>query len=145
MSTTWKSLITELRNLQFEFIEVAQQLEQSKREKPGVCGSWSPKQVIAHITGWDKEVIRQFELFRDGLEKAIEHDIDEFNKNSVEDRNHLSWDETITELQQAHKLFYEMAKSISSGERSKNEDYREWIEVQIDHYKHHTEQLEQWV
>jgi hypothetical protein len=145
MPTTWENLITELRNLQFEFIEVAQQLDQSRRDKPGVCGSWSPKQVIAHISGWDKEVIRQFGLFREGLKKAIEHDINEFNKKSVENRNHLSWDETLTELQQAHELFYEMAKSISTGERSENEDYRKWVKVQIAHYKHHTKQLEQWV
>jgi hypothetical protein len=100
MSTSWESLIEELSNLQHQFIDVAQQVEKSKRNQPGVCGTWSPKQVIAHISGWDKEVIRQFGLFQDGLEKAIEHDIDEFNKKSVKERGHLSWAETIAEVQQ---------------------------------------------
>ncbi len=145
MSTTWKNLVEELNKLQIEFIKVIQQIEESKRDQPGVCGSWSPKQVVAHITGWDKEVIRQFDLFQQGLEKPIEHDIDEFNKESVQKRNHLSWDETIKELRQVHKDFYEKAISISVRERSNNEEYRDWAEVQIAHYTHHTKQLKKWV
>lgn len=145
MPTAWVKLIEKLSKLQHEFIKVAQQVEKSKRNQPGVCGSWSPKQVVAHITGWDKEVIRQFDLFQDGLEKAIEHNIDEFNKKSVQERSHLSWEETIAELQQVHEQFYQRAKSISSQELSKNGEYKDWIEVQIDHYLHHTEQLEKWV
>lgn len=144
MSTSWENLIEELSNLQHQFINVAQQLEKSKRNQPGVCGTWSPKQVIAHISGWDKEVIRQFGLFQDGLEKAIEYGIDEFNKQSVKERAHLSWEETLAELQQAHKQFYQRAKSISSQELSENEEYKDWVEVQIDHYKHHIKQLKQW-
>lgn len=145
MPASWENLIKELSNLQHQFIEVAQQIEKPKRNQPGVCGSWSPQQVVAHITGWDKEVIRQFGLFQDGLEKAIEHDIDEFNKNSVLKRNQLSWEETITELQQTHEQFYQKAISISPQERSKNNEYRDWVEVQIDHYIHHTKQLKKWV
>lgn len=145
MSKSWENLIQELNSLQHTFIDVAQQIEKYKRCQPGICGSWSPKQVVAHISGWDKEVIRQFGLFQDGLEKAIEHDIDEFNKKSLMERRHLSWEETITELQQAHEQFSQIAKSISSHELSGNEKYRDWVDVQIEHYKHHTKQLKKWV
>lgn len=101
--------------------------------------------MIAHISGWDKEVIRQFDLFRDGLDKAIKHDIEGFNKKSVQERGHLSWKETIAELQQAHKQFYQKAMSLSSKKLSKNEEYRDWVEVQIAHYIHHTQQLKRWI
>lgn len=144
MPTAWNNLIEELNQLQHEFIEVAQQLEETKRNQPGVCGSWSPKQVIAHITGWDKEVIRQFGLFQDGLEKAIEHNLDEFNKDSVQKRRHLNWNETILELQRVHQQFYQSAMSVSSQALAQNGEYRNWVQVQIDHYKHHTKQLEKW-
>lgn len=145
MPADWKKLLEELSNLQGEFIEVAQQIAKPKRNQPGVCGSWSPKQVAAHITGWEKEITRQFELFRDGLEEAIEYDIDEFNKESVQKRDHLSWEETITELQQAHEQFSEKAMSISSRELANNTEYKEWVEVQINHYRHHINQLKKWV
>jgi hypothetical protein len=145
MFSAWENSIEKLSKLQHRFIKVAQQIDESNTNRPGVCGSWSPKEVVAHIIGWDKEVIRQFGLFQDGLEKAIEHDIDEFNRKSVKERSHLSWEETLAELQQAHEQFYQQAKSISSKELSKNEEYKDWVEVQIDHYKHHTKQLEKWV
>ncbi|NGP89926.1 hypothetical protein [Fodinibius halophilus] len=58
ISTSWEILIEELRNLQLQFIEVIQRIEKPKRNYPGACGSWSPKRVIADITGWDKEVIQ---------------------------------------------------------------------------------------
>ena len=144
MSSTWNSLLDKLGILQQKFIKVAKQIDKPKRNQPGVCGFWSPKEVVAHISGWDKEVIRQFTLFQDGLVKAIEHDIDEFNKKSVSERQHLSCKETIAELQQAHKQFYQRAQSISSQELSKNEEYMNWVKVQIEHYKHHTKQLEKW-
>ena len=142
MFSTWKNLVDKLSILQQEFIKVAQKIDKPQRNRPGVCGTWSPKEVLAHISGWNKEIIRQFSLFQDGLEKAIEHDIDEFNKNSVKERRHLSWAEIIAELQQTHKQFYQKAQSISSQELSKNEEYKNWVEVQIEHYKHHKKQLE---
>ena len=145
MSDTWKKLIEELSKLQHDFIEVAQQIEIPGRNRPGVCGSWSPKEVVAHISGWNKEVIRQFSLFRDGLEQAIEDDMDEFNKKSVQERQHLSWEETINELKHTHKQFYHRARSISSQELSGNKEYKAWVEVQIEHYKHHIKQLKKWL
>lgn len=145
MSKTWVNLIEELTILQQEFIIVAQQIDETKRNQPGICGSWSPKEVVAHIIGWDKEVIRQFGLFQDGLEKAIEHDIEAFNKKSLEKYRHLSWKETIAKLQQVHEQFYQTTKSISSLEISHNGEYRDWLKVQIDHYIHHIKQLKKWV
>lgn len=138
-------LTDRLKDLQNEFIRITQRLEKSRRTEPGVCGSWSPKEVVAHLSGWDKEVIRQFDLFLDGLDEAIEHDIDEFNKQSVYERSHLSWDETVNELKEAHQQFYRKAKSIPLQQIAKNDEYRDWMEVQIEHYIHHIDQFKEWV
>jgi flagellar biosynthesis chaperone FliJ len=145
MPKSWKELTNELKELQGKFIGIAENLEKSKRNKPGVCGSWSPKEVVAHLSGWDKEVIRQFDLFLDGLDEAIEHDINEFNKQSVRERRHLSWDKTVEELKGVHERFYKKTKSIPPQEISKNDEYRDWMEVQIEHYIHHINQVKEWV
>ncbi len=141
----WTELIAELKSLQDEFIRIVQSLDKSIATKPGVCGEWSAREVVAHLSGWDKEVMRQFDLFLDGLDKAIEHDIDEFNKQSVKEREHLSWNDTINELKKAHQQFYRKAKSIPEAEISNNDEYRDWMEVQIEHYIHHIKQLKEWV
>lgn len=145
MPSNWAALVTELRALQKELIEIAQSLEKTQRERSGVCGTWSPKEVLAHLTGWDVEVTRQYRLFLDGLEKAIEHDIEEFNKKSVSQRSHQSWEETMVELRNAHKEFIEVAHSIPPSELTGNREYRGWMKVQIEHYQHHIQQLSQWV
>lgn len=145
MPSDWSTLVSELRELQKELLEAAQRLEESQREQSGVCGVWSPKEVLAHLTGWDKEVTRQFRLFQDGLEKAIEHDIDKFNQQSVSKRSQLSWEETLAEYRDVQNEFIEVAHSIPPSELSQNGEYHDWMNVQIEHYQHHLRQFNQWV
>lgn len=145
MPSNWAALVSELRELQRELLEIAKSLEEFQREQSGVCGTWSPKEVLAHLTGWDDEVTRQYRLFLDGLEKAIEHDIEKFNKRSVSQRSHQSWEETLVELRDAQNEFIEVAHTIPPSELSENREYRDWMEVQIEHYQHHIQQLNQWV
>lgn len=144
MSTSWNELIKQLQELQGKFNKALRILDESKREKPGVCGHWSPRQVVAHMTGWEIETILQFERVRKGFE-AIEHDIDAFNEKSVGQREHLNWDETINEFEEAQKKLNEAAESVSLNDESKNKGYRELMNVQISHYIHHIRQLEEWV
>lgn len=144
MSTPWTKLIKQLQELQNEFIHAVTSLDPSEREKSGVCGVWSPKQVVAHMTGWEIETILQFQRVRDSNE-AIEHDIDAFNEKSVQQRKHLSWKETIEELTTIQNRFNETLRSISPDDESINKQYLELMDVQIEHYMHHTGQLEEWL
>lgn len=144
MSTDWTKLIDQLEELQKNFNEAVQTLGASKIEKPGVCGDWSPRQLVAHMTGWEIETIFQFQRVQNGSE-AMDHDIDAFNEKSVEQRKHLAWNETLTELITVQHRFNEVVRSISLDDESKNEQYRELMDVQIEHYIHHTKQLEKWI
>jgi hypothetical protein len=45
---------------------VATRLPPELRDKNGVCGEWSPREVIAHMVGWDKEAMYFLSLFADG-------------------------------------------------------------------------------
>ncbi|NIT58851.1 MAG: hypothetical protein GWN00_22295, partial [Aliifodinibius sp.] len=76
---------------------------------------------------------------------AIEYDMDEFNQKAVEERSHLNWEQTITELKAAQGEFNQKATSISAHELSGNQEFKDWMEVQIEHYEHHIKQLKRWV
>lgn len=143
MSTSWNKLIHQLEELQIKFNKAVQALDASQVEKPGVCGHWSPKQLVAHMTGWEIETILQFQRIQNGLE-AIEHDIDAFNEKSVDQRSHLTWNETLTELITVQNRLNEVIRSTPKDDHSKNIEYRELMDVQIEHYIHHTKQLESW-
>ncbi|HUF17010.1 MAG TPA: DinB family protein, partial [Thermoanaerobaculia bacterium] len=131
-------------DLQARFIEVAESLTAERRDRPGVCGRWSPREVVAHISGWDAEVLRQFEIFGSGYTVEIRHDIDEFNARSVESRADLSWQATVEELRNIHRRYPAAIARVTVLQREPNPQYREWLEVLTDHYRHHTAQLQRW-
>ena len=59
----WIELADELEVAQQHFMEIAAQLALVVREKRGVCGEWSPKDVMAHLVGWDREAVYFLGLF----------------------------------------------------------------------------------
>lgn len=97
------------------------------------------------MAAWDLEIIRQYKLFREGLDSAIEHDIDAFNARAVKERENLSWEACLEELRRVHLEFSETAHSLKPAEIEKNVGYREWLNVLIEHYEHHISQLEKWL
>jgi len=80
MARTWKDRIKRFEILQDKLVKAAQSLDESKREEPGTCGSWSAKEVLAHLSGWNKEIARQIRLVLEGHSGTVEHDIDRFNR-----------------------------------------------------------------
>jgi hypothetical protein len=141
----WARLTAELQDLQAEFIGVADSLRVGKRVQAGVCGEWSPRQVVAHMSGWDAEVLRQFDLFAAGNTGEITFDIDEFNVRAVDERSDLDGHAIVDELRDLHAQFAERLARIGQGDRAENPQYREWVEVLIEHYRHHTRQLADWL
>lgn len=142
---TWSVLCQRLLHLQAGFIESAESLPVEKRESSGVCGDWSPREVVAHISGWDAEVLRQFELFNSGFTGEVEHDIESFNQQSVASRGSLDWEETLEELRQIHRCYPAALETVGEIHRASNSQYEEWLQVLIEHYEHHTEQLQRWL
>ena len=141
MTRSWKNRINRFEKLQDELVEAAESLDESKREEPGICGTWSAKEVLAHLSGWNKEIARQFALLLDGRSGTVEHDIDRFNRQAVREREHLNWRETLDDLKETHRQFNRQARSISRDNIAENEEYAEWMSVQIEHYEHHLKQL----
>ncbi len=35
-----------------DFLAAAKKIRPEDRDRNGVCGIWSPKQVVAHLAGW---------------------------------------------------------------------------------------------
>lgn len=138
--TTWRDDVARLKTLQDAFVRRVRELD-ARTRRDAVCGEWTPKEVVAHLTGWELEVTRQFEQFEDGVSDAIEHDVDRFNRESVRARQHLSWRETVDELENAQQAFYRKATSIQDDLVAAHDQFEEWVSVQIDHYRHHLEQL----
>jgi hypothetical protein len=104
---------------------------EAKREQSGACGDWSPKQVLAHLTGWVREASKRYRDFEDGDTKDIHYnrndDFAAFNSKSVQARAHLSWDDTVTDLRKAVHTLSLQAEDVTADRSDADPRYEEWL------------------
>jgi hypothetical protein len=141
MDAELEKLQTELSTVYARFFQVATALEPAKHNQPGVCGDWSPKEVVAHLTGWDKSV-QEFIADPDGFDPP--YDVDTFNAKSVSERQHLSWDESIDELQAGFRGLQKVVSTVTADMRIYNR-ISEWLKLRREDYDLHAGQLQDWI
>jgi hypothetical protein len=141
MSAEIDTLLNNLVGQHIRFVQVSGQLDPSKRERAGVCGEWSPRQVIAHLAGWDHSLNR---FISDPASFIPPGDIDGFNAASVSDREHQSWAESLTELQDGMNSL-QAAVSTVTTELKIYPRVEAWLQGRSADYELHTGQLAVWI
>ena len=139
----WLKLCKNLSTVEEKFIRVIDSFNTKVRDQKIDAGSWSAKDVLSHIVGWEVEVVKQFKTFLLYPDVDDEYDIDSFNKNSVEFRKHIPWADIIDELRSAQKELLDFLTSLNQTDIENEKRFIEWIEILVDHYSHHTDQLKQ--
>jgi len=122
-----------------------EKIKTEDRRKGGVCGFWSPKQVIDHLTGWMREALENFEKILAGETVDLEYDDDTFNARAVADRVQLNWDESLADLDDAKSKMVQFIMRLSPEDLSKSVVYANWMEGMAEDYQLHNEQLQKWV
>ena len=143
----WAQLSADLSVAHQQFVAVAEQLSSNLRSTYGVCGDWSPKQVIAHLIGWDTEAARGLTLFADGEEEQFipVTDVNAFNASSVQTREQLSWDTVMSDLAQAHSELQSTIEILQEKNRKSDSGFGRWLIGRKQDYDLHRQQLEQWL
>ncbi|HYN90212.1 MAG TPA: DinB family protein [Ardenticatenaceae bacterium] len=88
-------------------------LSESKWEKPGVCGWWSVKEIIAHLASFELVLVEGLASVLDGgetstLTRLTQMDPDTWNNDEVGRRQALSPAETLAE----YRAHYAGVKSL---------------------------------
>ena len=124
-----------------DFIQVANQLDPKQHNQPGVCGEWSPKDVVAHLVGWDKS-LKVFIVDIANFDPP--YDVDSFNNLSVKSRKQMSWDEVIEELE---SNFLDLEQAIVTIEPYMQiyNRVKSWLAGRIEDYMLHRSQIEDWL
>ena len=141
MDKTIDQLLMQLTSAHMNFIQVAHQLSSSKRYESGVCGEWSPKDVVSHLAGWDKSLK---ELIVTPHNFNPPYDVHNFNARSVASRKDLNWEDVIDELE---TNFQDLEQALATVEPEMN-IYRpviNWLPGRREDYELHTGQLEAWL
>jgi len=141
-SAIWKKLCEDLFSVEEEFNAVVNNIKPGfqKQKVPG--RNWSSKDILAHIIGWENEVIKQFKEFIVNPDVDDNYDIDSFNENSVSSRKSKTWKEIIEELELSQKELSTFISTLSHKDIDTEYRFSEWMEVLISHYKHHISQLQ---
>lgn len=137
----WLKLCENLSSVEEEFVQVIDSFNAKVRDQKIAEGSWSVKDILAHIVGWEDEVLKQFKVFLVNPDVDDTYDIDSFNESSVSSRKNKTWNEIIEELKSAQKELLAFISTLSQKDIDAEDRFSEWVEVLIDHYKHHTRQL----
>ncbi|MEX0762214.1 MAG: maleylpyruvate isomerase N-terminal domain-containing protein [Dehalococcoidia bacterium] len=109
---------------------------------PGVCGEWSVKDVLAHITTWESELIMAL-----GRGSAVPTpNLDEFNEKAVRSRASLTSREVMEQLEDTHRSLRDALNDAPAAYFA----YGESIRTKIDsdsllHYEEHAAQIRAWV
>ncbi len=97
------------------------------RETSGACGVWSPRETVAHLSGWLAEAQRRYSQFDDHISGNMDYDLDAFNAESVAARSYYGWNSTIAELRGLVQDLIHRAEAIPHERRAADLRYREWL------------------
>ncbi|MFC2103312.1 hypothetical protein ACFLSS_02670 [Bacteroidota bacterium] len=146
--TTWNDWLKLEEELFFSsgsFINSINMLSPSIREQLIENSDWTPKDVLAHVVGWDIEVVKKFKEFIVNPDTDDEYDINKFNKYSVLKRRDNSFDEVMDEFNLAQSGLREITSSLTKNNIRLEPRFKEWVEVLIRHYDHHRIKLEKLI
>ncbi|MGB5850199.1 MAG: DinB family protein [Ignavibacteriaceae bacterium] len=141
-SAIWKKLCEDLFSIEEEFNGVVKNIKPGFQEQIVPGKNWSSKDILAHIVGWENEVIKQFKEFLVNPDADDRYDIDSFNEGSVLSRRNKTWNEIMEELKLAREELSEFVSTLSQKDLDAEDRFSEWLGVLIDHYKHHMSQLQ---
>jgi len=116
-----------------------------KCEKPGACGWWSPKQILAHFSGWIAEGLKRYRDYDAGDPSNITYDDDSFNAQVVDARAHLDWNATVAELRNLVRDFTNHAENLPTDRRLADKRYTDWMIGLGNDCKEHTQQLKHFL
>ncbi len=141
-SKNWEDQTGRLSAAFRRYIETCSALSPAAAERGGAYGSWSPRQVCAHISGWNIEAARRCcELLEDPHSKEPGYDIDDFNARSVTERQALDWTQTLAGLQASFNTFLGTLAGLTENDRLASAEFQFWAKIMAEEYENHGSQL----
>ena len=115
----------------------------AQRDQPGVCGTWSAREVVAHLIGWDS-ALTYFLRDPGGFDPQPLDDVDTFNAHAVAARRQQTWTATVSELR-AEFARLQAALNDEPGEMAILARALAWMTGRTADYQLHCEQLAIWL
>jgi len=97
----------------------------------GTVGTWSIKNVLAHLTGWESIVVqilpdRLVTGIRPEILNSIAADEDAWNAQEVAEREHLSPQQQLQEFTRTREALYQVLRSVGEEVLNRQRPWPQW-------------------
>jgi hypothetical protein len=132
-----------------EFIASWADLSDADLLLPGVTGDWSIRDLVAHVTWWDREAIDHLPLILSGGRPPKYSDkyggIDAFNAQMTEKKRDLSLDQVRQEFESTHARLIDYILSVAPEDILAEPRFRRRLKLDtFGHYPIHTADILSW-
>ena len=111
-------------------------------------GTWSVRDILAHISGWHREMIPALARIGRGeapYPKGAYDDFDAWNARFATARTNAKTSEIVEELESSHRDFVAAATALGEEQLKADAPARKMVDgVGPEHYREHAGQIREW-
>ena len=116
---------------------------------PGVTGTWSVRDIIAHVTTWEEEALKHLPLVLMGRKPprySVSYGgINAFNAQTSEQKKNLLLSEVLRQREDVHDRLVELIESAPEDQLSGDTRFRHRLRLDTyGHYPKHTAAITKW-
>ena len=124
-------------------------LSETELLEPYVTGSWSVRDIIAHVTLWEEETLKHLPLILSGAKPpkySITYGgIDAFNARMTEQKKNLSLSEVLRQRDETHQRLIDYLQSVPEDQIDRETRFRRRLRLDTyGHYPKHAEAIRKW-
>ena len=117
--------------------------------EPGVTGTWSVRDIIAHVTTWEEEALKHLPLVLMGKRPprySLTHGgIDAFNAKTTEQKKNLSLLEVFRDQEAVHHRLIELIEGVAADHLGGDTRFRHRLRLDTyGHYPKHADAIKKW-
>ena len=144
-----QDLLNEAARAYKSFHETIQGLNEEQMTEVWL-GSWSVRDIVAHMSGWHREMAPALERIARGERpnpegKNYEADVDTWNEKFAAAKREMAVADVLLELDKSHEDFLHAAAQVPDDRFVEGKTAWKIVDMNsAHHYKEHTEQIRTW-
>jgi DinB superfamily len=123
-------------------------LSDAQLTEPGVTGDWSVKDILAHVTTWEREALTHLPLITAGGRppRYVRYGgIDAFNAKMTEQKRGLSLSRVLTQLDDTHAHLMDFVRRTPEAHGTRDARFRRRLRLDTySHYPQHAKAIREW-
>jgi hypothetical protein len=132
-----------------EFKESYAGLSDSEMMEHGITGTWSIKDIIAHVTSWENETLAHLPIILEGKRPprySVTHGgIDAFNARTTEEKRNLPLFEVLRQCDDTHRRLISFIQRVPEDHFTRETRFRRRLRLDTyGHYPKHTKAIRKW-